>query len=43
MALTMAPEERREKAERLRLSVEREDIDAWLRWQLEALTELELW
>jgi trehalose 6-phosphate synthase len=43
LALAMAPEERRERAERLRSSIEREDIDAWLRWQLEALTELNLW
>ena len=34
---------RRERAERLRSSIEREDIDVWLRWQLEALTELNLW
>jgi trehalose 6-phosphate synthase len=43
LALAMAPEERRERAERLRSSIEREDIDAWLRWQLEALVELDLW
>jgi len=43
LALAMPPGERRERADRLRLSVEREDIDAWLRWQLEALVELNLW
>ena len=43
LALAMAPEERRERAERLRSSIEREDINAWLRWQLEALVELGLW
>jgi trehalose 6-phosphate synthase len=43
LALAMAPEERRDRAERLRASIEREDIDAWLRWQLEALVELDLW
>jgi trehalose 6-phosphate synthase len=43
LALAMAPEERGERAERLRSSIEREDIDAWLHWQLEALVELNLW
>jgi trehalose 6-phosphate synthase len=43
LALAMPPEERRERAERLRSSIEREDIDVWLRWQLEALVELNLW
>jgi len=43
LALALAPEERRERAERLRSSIEREDINAWLHWQLEALVELNLW
>jgi trehalose 6-phosphate synthase len=43
LALAMDPDERRERAERLRTSIEREDIDLWLRWQLEALVELDLW
>jgi trehalose 6-phosphate synthase len=43
LALAMPPQERRERAECLRSSIEREDIDVWLRWQLEALVELNLW
>jgi trehalose 6-phosphate synthase len=43
LALAMPQQERRERAHRLRSSIEREDIDAWLRWQLEALAELNLW
>jgi trehalose 6-phosphate synthase len=43
LALAMAAEERRERTERLKLSIEREDIDAWMCWQLEALVELGLW
>ncbi|MGD2143352.1 MAG: trehalose-6-phosphate synthase [Anaerolineae bacterium] len=40
--LTMAPEERRERAGRLRWLIEREDITAWLCHQLEAVQELGL-
>jgi trehalose 6-phosphate synthase len=40
--LIMPPEERRERAERLRWLVEREDIIAWLCRQLETVTELNL-
>lgn len=43
LALAMPQKERKERADRLRSSIEREDIDAWLRWQLEALVELNLW
>jgi hypothetical protein len=38
----MAPEKRREQAERLRWLVEREDITAWLCHQLETVQELNL-
>ncbi len=41
-ALTMPSEERRERAERLRWVIEREDITDWLCRQLEAVTELNL-
>ena len=43
LALAMTLEERRERAALLKSSVKREDIDAWMRWQLEALVELGLW
>jgi trehalose 6-phosphate synthase len=43
LALAMAPQERQERADQLRPSIEQEDIDTWLRWQLEALVELNLW
>jgi trehalose 6-phosphate synthase len=41
-ALIMSPEERQERAERLRWLIEREDITAWLGHQLEAIAELNL-
>jgi trehalose 6-phosphate synthase len=41
-ALTMPRGERRERAERLRWVIEREDINDWLCRQLEAVTELNL-
>ena len=41
-ALTMAPEERQELAQRLRWVVEQEDITAWLRHQLDTVAELAL-
>jgi trehalose 6-phosphate synthase len=41
-ALIMPPEERRERAERLRWLIEHEDINAWLRCQLETIAELGL-
>jgi trehalose 6-phosphate synthase len=41
-ALTMAFEERRERAERLRWLVEQEDITAWLKRQTETIIELNL-
>jgi trehalose 6-phosphate synthase len=41
-ALVMAPEERQERAERLRWLVEREDITDWLCRQLQSLLELNL-
>jgi trehalose 6-phosphate synthase len=41
-ALTMAPEERQELAQRSRWVVEQEDIAAWLRHQLDAVVELAL-
>jgi len=41
-ALVMTPEERRERAERLRWLIEREDITVWLCRQLETITELNL-
>ena len=41
-ALTMPAEERRERAERLRWLIEREDITAWLCRQLETIVELDL-
>jgi len=41
-ALVMPPEERRERAERLRWLIEREDIAAWLGRQLETVAELNL-
>jgi trehalose 6-phosphate synthase len=43
LALAMASEERRERAKLLKSSIEQEDIDAWMRWQLDALVELGLW
>jgi trehalose 6-phosphate synthase len=41
-ALAMSPEERQERATRLRWLIEREDINAWLCRQLEAVAELGL-
>jgi trehalose-6-phosphate synthase len=41
-ALIMSPEKRRERAERLRWLVEREDITDWLCRQLETVMELNL-
>jgi trehalose 6-phosphate synthase len=41
-ALTMSPEERQERGERLRWLVEQEDIHFWLNSQLEAVAELDL-
>lgn len=41
-ALVMPPEERQERAERLRWLIEREDITAWLGRQLETVAELNL-
>jgi trehalose 6-phosphate synthase len=41
-ALVMPPEERRERADRLRLLVEREDITDWLCRQLETVLDLNL-
>jgi trehalose 6-phosphate synthase len=41
-ALTMPAEERKTRAERLRWLVERDDIAAWLCWQLESIVELNL-
>ena len=41
-ALTMSPEERQERAGRLRWLIEREDITVWLCRQLEAVAELNL-
>jgi trehalose 6-phosphate synthase len=41
-ALVMPSEARRERAEGLRLLIEREDISAWLCRQLEAIVELGL-
>jgi trehalose 6-phosphate synthase len=41
-ALVMPLEARHERAERLRWLIEREDITAWLGWQLEAVSELGL-
>lgn len=41
-ALELPPEERRNKSERLRWLIEREDIDAWLCSQLDMVTELGL-
>jgi len=41
-ALTMPPDERQERAERLRRLIEREDIVAWLCHQLETIVELDL-
>jgi trehalose 6-phosphate synthase len=41
-ALRMSPEERRQRAERLRWLIEREDITAWLCRQLETIVELQL-
>jgi trehalose 6-phosphate synthase len=41
-ALQMEPEKRRERAERLRWLIEREDITAWLCHQLETVHELNL-
>ncbi|HEC35371.1 MAG TPA: trehalose-6-phosphate synthase [Anaerolineae bacterium] len=40
--LTMAAGERRERAQRLRWLIEREDIHTWLRLQLQAVLELNL-
>ncbi len=40
--LTMDPEERHERAQRLRWLIEREDITAWLCHQLESVMELNL-
>jgi trehalose 6-phosphate synthase len=41
-ALVMPPQERQERAERLRWLIEREDITAWLCHQLETVAELDL-
>ena len=41
-ALTMPPEERQERTERLRWLIEHEDITAWLCRQLETVAELNL-
>jgi len=41
-ALVMPPEERQERSERLRWLIQREDINAWLRCQLETIAELGL-
>jgi trehalose 6-phosphate synthase len=41
-ALVMSPEERLERAERLRWLIEQEDITAWLCRQLETVAELNL-
>lgn len=41
-ALSLPAEERRVNAERLRWLIERDDINAWLRQQLEAVSELNL-
>jgi trehalose 6-phosphate synthase len=41
-ALVMSPEERSERAARLRWLIEREDITAWLHHQLETVAELNL-
>jgi trehalose 6-phosphate synthase len=41
-ALQMEPDRRRERAERLRWLIEREDISAWLCHQLETVQELKL-
>jgi trehalose 6-phosphate synthase len=41
-ALVISPEERAERAARLRWLIEREDITAWLCHQLEAVAELDL-
>jgi trehalose 6-phosphate synthase len=41
-ALVMPPEERLERAARLRWLIEQEDITAWLCHQLEAVAELNL-
>ena len=40
--LTMPAEERTIRAERLRWLIERDDIEAWLCWQLESIAELNL-
>jgi trehalose 6-phosphate synthase len=40
--LTMPAEERTTRAERLRWLIERDDIEAWLCWQLESIEELHL-
>lgn len=41
-ALTMEPGIREKNAERLRWLIERDDIDAWLCWQLDSIVELNL-
>ncbi len=41
-ALIMPAEERKTRAERLRWLVERDDIAAWLCWQLESIVDLNL-
>lgn len=41
-ALVMSPEERQERAARLRWLIEREDITTWLCWQLKTVNELNL-
>jgi trehalose 6-phosphate synthase len=41
-ALVMSPEKRRERADRLRWLVEREDITDWLCRQLDTVTDLNL-
>jgi len=41
-ALTMTPDDRRERAERLRWLIQREDITDWLCRQLQAVTDLSL-
>lgn len=40
-ALTMPPDERRRRADRLRRSIEQEDIRTWLCWQVDELRRIE--
>jgi trehalose 6-phosphate synthase len=41
-ALTLSPKKRHARATRLRWLIEREDISAWIGWQLQAVKELNL-